>query len=151
MTSKIKCYTLFDITRTGVLNRNKPSVDEDYNSWLYKRNTQCNFDTILQALSLRGLPEIVEFPSKNVRKLNDNKFGYVISKYDLEIPVWSFVFEIQNITVYDNGSSNMGYLYEDCNKVPIIKCGTEFEKLGDFLDISEEFRNIYFEVLENEE
>ena len=54
MSYRIRCYTLFDITRTGVLNRKSPAMynPEELKSWEYKRNTQANYDTILQIINL---------------------------------------------------------------------------------------------------
>ena len=62
MSFTITCHTLFDITATGVVNRHRPVEDEEMHAWLYKRNTQCNFDTVLQAISLRSQPEIISAP-----------------------------------------------------------------------------------------
>ena len=70
MSYRISCYTLFDITQTGVLNRTKPNEGQDLAEWVQKRNTQCNFDTVLQVIALRSQPEIVNFPSKEVIKFN---------------------------------------------------------------------------------
>ena len=61
MSYTISCYTLFDITQTNVLNRHRPDMDKE---WLHKRNTQSNFDTIQQAISLRSQPEIVRTPER---------------------------------------------------------------------------------------
>ena len=71
MSIKIACYTLFDITQTGVLNRSKPAVDMDPEVWIYKRNTQCNFDTILQVISLRSQPEVIDLPVKKMVRFDE--------------------------------------------------------------------------------
>ena len=60
MSYTISCYTLFDITPTGVVNRSRPVVDEELIPWLHKRNTQCNFDTVLQGFQ----PEFEVTPEK---------------------------------------------------------------------------------------
>ena len=62
MSFRIECYTLFDITQTGVLNRSRPVDGQDLDQWVHKRNTQANFDTLLQIISLRSQPEIVSSP-----------------------------------------------------------------------------------------
>jgi hypothetical protein len=72
MSFKISCYTLFDITQTGVINRGKPGTDEDIDAWLVKRNTQCNFDTILQVISLRSQPEDISKPK--IKRIAINEF-----------------------------------------------------------------------------
>lgn len=152
MSFKISCYTLFDITSTGVLNRSKPDPDLDYNDWLLKRNTQCNFDTILQAISLRSQPEIVKNPELIKIKFDDQyEFGFLFEQQDNEeYNCWTFEFEIQHLSVFDTGISELGALYDDCDSIPMIKVGTEWEKLPEFLDTSDELKNIYFKITQYE-
>lgn len=146
----ITCYTLFDITSTGVINRGKP-VDQDMEEWIYKRNTQCNFDTVLQAISLRSQPEIHRLPKlRKIRFDTFDKFGFLFEqKGSEEYNSWSFDFTVQHPSVFNDGISELGALYSDCNNVPMIKCGTEWDKLDQFLNTSEELRNIYFEIANN--
>lgn len=151
MSFSVTCYTLFDVAYTGIINRSRPSVDEDPDVWLHKRNAQCNFDTILQVISLRSQPEVIRFPEP--MKINfkefDN-FGFLFEQIDDEdYPCWSFDFEIQHPSVFYDGISDLGSLYSDCDGVPMIKCGTEWDKLPSFLDTSDELRNIYFKVIDN--
>jgi hypothetical protein len=146
----VTCYTLFDITYTGVLNRHKPNVDEDLNNWTYKRNTQCNLDTIVQSISLRSQPENITKPVKTTVKFDkSSEFGFLFPE-DEEHNCWSFSFEIMHPRVFDDGKHELGALYNDCDGVPMIKCGTEWVKLPEFLDTSSELRNIYFKVVNNE-
>ena len=85
MSFTISCYTLFDITQTGTVNRNRPSLDEDENVWLHKRNTQCNFDTVLQAVSLRSQPEILNYPTQKKIKFDEfDNFGFLFEQQDDE-------------------------------------------------------------------
>lgn len=146
MSFKITCYTLFDITQTGVMNRSKPAEDEDFDEWLLKRNTQCNFDTILQVISLRSQPEISKIPEKiEVRFDEFTHFGFLYDQSDDEVyPVWKFEFEVQHPSVFENGRSELGALYQDCDEVPMIKCGTEWDKIPANLDTTAELRNIVF-------
>jgi hypothetical protein len=148
MSTKITCYTLFDITQTGVMNRSKPSLDQDTKVWTYQRNTQCNFDTILQVISLRSQPESISKPKKTNIKFDEfDKFGFLFEQVENEeYPCWKFTFEIQHKSVFDDGITELGYLYKDCDSVPMILCGTEYKNLLNFLDISPEHRNIYFGV-----
>lgn len=146
MNHRLTCFTLFDITNTGVLNRAKPSADQDYSQWAHKRNTQCNFDTILQAISLRAQPEVTKKPKKIDVKFSEiNYFGlaYKQNKKDT-YPCWTFDFEIHHSGVFEDGVSELGYLYKDCHGIPMIKCGTEYDKVSNFLDTSLDLRNIYF-------
>lgn len=147
MSFTLTCYTLFDITMTGVLSRHKPGADEDINMWLHKRNTQCNFDTVIQAISLRSQPELTRYPEKSLIKFDNDNFGFLFEQEENEeYPCWSFDFDIMHTSVFDNGITELGALYSDCNNVPMIKCSTEWDKLPGFLDTSDELRNIYFKV-----
>lgn len=144
MSHRIACYTLFDITKTGVLNRARPGADvTDNNDWFRKRNTQCNFDTILQVISLRAQPDVTKDPQMNMMDLDKSQhFGYMLK--DKNVPVWSFDFEIQHSSVFEDGIEELGALYKDCEGVPMIRCDSQWTKAGDTLDITSETRNIYF-------
>jgi hypothetical protein len=143
MSHRLACFTLFDITKTGVLNRARPSDDTVIDDWAYKRNTQCNFDTIIQVISLRSQPDVVTEPKKKVIKLDKNSnFGYTY--HNLELPVWSFDFEVHHSSVFEDGIEELGALYKDCTGVPMIKCGTEYDKISNILDSNNTTRNIYF-------
>jgi hypothetical protein len=146
MSFQITCYTLFDITQTGVLNRSKPAGQEITDDWILKRNTQCNFDTVLQAISLRSQPEIATYPVKiDIRFDEFENFGILFEQQENETyPCWKFDFNIQHPSVFANGVNELGALYGDCEGVPMIHCGTEWSKLPTFLDTSPELRNIYF-------
>jgi hypothetical protein len=152
MSYKITCFTLFDITYTGVINRSRPEVDADIDTWLYKRNTQCNFDTVQQAISLRSQPEIIRYPEKTNIKFNEfQNFGFLFENETTEdINCWSFDFEVQHPSVFADGLHELGALYTDCHGIPMIKCGSEWNKLPNFLDTTDELRNIYFTVYKNE-
>lgn len=148
MSFRITCYTLFDITQTGVLNRARPSSDENVEQWIYKRNTQCNFDTILQVISLRSQPEEITVPEKvEIRFDEFENFGFLFEQIENETyPCWKFNFDIQHPSVFDDGINELGALYRDCDGVPMIHCDTEWNKLPTFLDVSPELKNIYFVV-----
>jgi hypothetical protein len=75
----ITCYTLFDITHTNVLNRSKP-VGDNQQLWKVQRNSQANFDTILQCISLRGNPEILHYPHRVEDNTQQKIFGFLIEK-----------------------------------------------------------------------
>lgn len=148
MSRRICCYTLFDITRTGVLNRSKPS--EDYiGDWIYQRNTQCNFDTILQVISLRSQPEVVKNPTKELATSEDlENFGFLFNyEEDTEQYFWKFEFEVQHPSVFENGITDLGALYNDCNGVPMIVFKDQSDSLVSFLNANEDLKNIHFEVL----
>lgn len=148
MSHRIATYTLFDITQTGVMNRSKPTGD-NIDTWIYERNTQCNFDTLLQVISMRSQPELVKFPSKMILKEEDfDKFGFLYSKEEDKIKhFWRFEFDVQHSSVFENGIISLGSLYNDCDGVPMILCKDQFEKIPAFLDVTDELRNIYFELV----
>ena len=148
----IKCYTLFDITNTGVLHRKPPvNIDEvQLATWQLNRNRQVNFDTLLQVINLRSQPE--DTSTVITEKINFkefSKFGFLFEGEE-DQPMFSFTFSINHKNVFDDGITNLGALYSDCDGVPMIKIGTEWDKLPNFLDTSPELSNIYFEVLEDE-
>jgi hypothetical protein len=148
MSYTITCYTLFDITPTGVLNRHRPNDDVDIESWLHKRNTQCNYDTVIQAISLRSQPDVTRKPEKfKIRFDEFEDFGFLFEQgEDEEYACWSFDFEIHHPSVFNDGVSELGALYTDCANVPMIKTDTAWHRLPAFLDASDELRNIYFKV-----
>lgn len=148
MSYRITCYTLFDITQTGVVNRMKPNDTEDHSEWIHRRNTQCNFDTVVQAISLRSQPESITVPKKNeIRSSAFKNFGSSFrQEKNQAINTWNFDFEIHYEKVFDDGEHELGHLYTDCDRVPMILCGTEWNKLPVFLDTSLELRNIYFKL-----
>jgi len=152
MSFKLSCYTLFDITQTGVVHRSKPGPEDDPTVWLYKRNTQCNFDTILQVISLRSQPEDIEEPQLIKIKFTEfQNFGFLFDQNDdEEFNCWTFNFTVQHPSVFYDGITELGYLYADCDQVPMIKTKTSWDKLPAFLDCTDELRNIYFKVLQND-
>lgn len=151
MTTKIRCHTLFDITNTGVSNRRPPSnLDDDaLQRWNNDRNRQCNFDTVLQVISLRSQPENITAPHKEDFIFAEfEKFGFLFdASEDKTIPKWSFDFTVNYYSVFDDGITELGALYTDCDSVPMLTKLSEWDKLPNFLDISPELKNIYFEVL----
>ena len=151
MTTKIRCHTLFDITNTGVLNRRPPSnIDDDaLRRWNNDRNCQCNFDTVLQVISLRSQPEDITVPEKeDITFSGFQHFGFLFdSAEDKPVPKWAFDFTVNYYSVFDDGITELGALYTDCDSVPMLTKLNEWDKLPNFLDISPELKNIYFEVL----
>ena len=148
MSHRMRCYTLFDITLTGVLNRSKPA-DDDIQGWILKRNTQCNFDTILQVISLRSQPDKVTVPIR-VEMENDelDKFGFLFMMNEGSPSYcWRFEFEVHHSSVFENGIMPFGALYKDCEGVPMISCSNQLPGVTSFLDITSELQNIYFEAL----
>jgi hypothetical protein len=149
MKTLIRCHTLFDITGTGILNRKVPInlLPEKITEWEINRNRQTNLDTVIQVLSLRTQPEELTTPTKSIVSFkNDERFGFLFEEEE-DQSCWSFTFAIYYKHAYSDGVNELGGLYSDCEGVPMIKVGTEWDKLPNFLDTSPELRNIYFEVI----
>ncbi len=152
MSYRIRCYTLFDITRTGVLNRKPPInvLEQELLDWNTRRNSQCNYDTILQIINLRSQPEdSTDAVRKKINFKDFQNFGFLYEDEDDQY-CWQFDFTIFHKNVFNDGINELGALYDDCNGVPMIKNGTEWNKLSAFLDTSPELKNIHFEVMTNE-
>lgn len=149
MAHRIRCYTLFDITQTNVTARRAPLhyTSDEFIAWEKKRNTQCNYDTILQVISLRSQPEEVTKPVDSIINFKTfNNFGFLFDDEE-DQTCWSFDFTVTHQSVFNDGISELGALASDCDGVPMIKIGTEWQKLPNFLDSSPELKNIHFEVL----
>ena len=137
----VQCKCLFDITNTGVYQRHKP-VDLDIVKWTHSRNTQSNFDTVIQLISLRAQPIDIFMPEKSLVNLDElNIFGSKIKGKGL---MWSFQFKIEHADVFNDDTSKFGLLYQVCDHVPMILTPSCSAK-STFLDISVEYKNIHFE------
>lgn len=154
MSFKLKCYTLFDITRTGNVHRRPPvnGTIEQTKRWETSRNTQTNFDTIIQVLSLRSQPENITDPVQEIVVFDDSfdMFGFLFDNEDVAQSYWSFEMTIPHDKVYNDSNTELGNLLRDCDGVPMIKVGTEWDKLPNFLDTTPELKNIHFEVVNDE-
>ena len=150
---RLRCYTLFDIAHTGVTNRRTPLnlSESQVHQWNIDRNKQCNFDTILQAISLRSQPEQITKPTKiKVTEDNFENFGFLFEALSDRVSCWVFEFTVSHASVFNDGISELGALYVDCDSIPMINGLDEWNKLPSFLDTKLEMRNIYFEVISHE-
>jgi hypothetical protein len=146
---RIRCATLFDITKTDIGRRQFATVEDNikYNK---ERNQQINFETILQIISMRCQPEQITVPIKTKHVITETRWGYVYCKYKQKIPQWEFTFVVEQKDVFFNGINELGNLYSDADGVPMILRLEEWDKLSPQINISNELKNIHFEVLENE-
>ncbi len=130
---KIKCTTLFDITRTNVSNRRQ---------WLQitpeggqkERNQQSNFETVLQVISLRCQPENITDPVKG----NSGFWG--------KTKAWQFSFTIEQPAILLQDGDPVGVLKIDCEGVPMIVGLDEKSGLMPVLHHEGPMKNIHFEV-----
>jgi hypothetical protein len=100
---------MFDCTVTGVTGHYRPSqvpfTDrtgreiQDQRTWIKSRNQQRNWETLLQLIGLRCLPEEITEPRH-------------------ETNAWTFSFSVDTPAVL--GSNDFDSLYRDCQGVPMI-------------------------------
>lgn len=128
--AKIRCYTLFDCTATGIKGRNRhrglpvttaqAQVLTNEQQLALAMNQQRNWDTFLQILSLRTQPDILLEPLL----ITDP----AVIKVGLGWPAaraWMFEFVADRQDVFLLGSDSLGYLREDSQGVPMLKNLTE--------------------------
>lgn len=135
-----------------MLNRKAPSTysAEELKVWEHRRNTQANYDTVLQVISLRSQPEEnTETKEKIIKFKEFQHFGFLFDEEE-DQKCWYFDFTILHTKVFYDGIDELGSLHNDANGVPIIKTDSAWSKLPNFLDSSPELCNIYFEILRDE-
>ena len=148
---KIQCHTLFDITKTNVNSRRTGQESATNNSILNKqRSQQSNFETILQIIGMRSQPEDITDPEKSMESLGKNARWGTNYTNKMKVPVWRFTFVVEQPSVFHDGESELGNLIKDSHGIPIVTGLEEWSKLDKTIDVSNELRNIYFEVSRDE-
>lgn len=133
----INCYTLIDITCTGVV---RYGLDESSKK---KRKQQSNYETLLQVLGLRTQPMIVEEP-KLIQNANLREYSFG-DEYTGTQNVWVFKFSVEYVDVYLNNGDPVGALVRDLNQVPIISGLDETVKLPlPIFSTVYDYKNTYF-------
>jgi hypothetical protein len=133
---RIRCYTLFDITQTGITGHFKPSQIpfqdragnniNDLPAWNRSRNQQRNLETITQILQLRTQIFEVGIPVENN--------GY-----------WAFEYVVESDGIYQCGQDVFGILKQDCDGVPMLTGLNEKYTLTPTLTTDGSQQNIWFE------
>lgn len=144
---RIKCSTLFDITRTNLNNRRRFLDQEPDSELQFKINQQTNFETLLQIISMRSQPEDITDPVQSTVNLSGkHEWG---KKYPntKNVPCWNFSFTIHHSAVFKKDENELGNLLDDCESVPMITGLGEWSGLGPRLHTDPEFKNIIFSVL----
>jgi len=123
----IDCYTLVDITRTGVVAYYRDGMPmflddadqiiNDESSWIRSRNQQRNYETLIQVISLRAQPVYLEDP-KRLRKQNLSLYEFS-DKEGIQ-DLWRFSFSAEQPDVYKQGSKSLAALEQDSENIPII-------------------------------
>jgi hypothetical protein len=138
---RLRCYTYFDITPTGIKSHFKASqipvktttgfTINNMQDWHHARNQQRNWETINQIISLRTLPVDITYPV--TVEDNGNK-------------IWEFEFTVEQPTAIQLGTDDLGALYYDCNGVPML---TNLDETNQSSDVLLPKTNIVFEPAHN--
>jgi len=123
--SIITCYTLFNIPDRG------------------NRSTIRNWNTLIQTLSLRTQPNIINFPTCEKLDLRQTNFGSKYKYSGITADVWSFSFSAENILLYANDDDPIGELIKDSNLVPMMDHNNIIVSPKCLVPVGE-FCNIYY-------
>ena len=139
MSQHLICHCLCDITQTDVRGRFRPDSMPmqdrtgqwicDQDSWLRARNQQRNFETLIQIISLRTLPEAFDVPSRSDHG-------------------WRFGFQIPTLASVAWGADPVGALKYDADGVPMITGLGEPPGLGAEIRTYGPDINVWFDVLD---
>lgn len=138
---KIKCITLFDITKTNVSNRRQLLEHLPFNE--KQRKQQSNFETLLQIISLRSQPENISEPIHT--SIDFDLWGSAY-RFKKSSNAWTFDFTVNQNSTYKNNEDDLHYLKLDCDGVPMAIDLDESTALISTLSFSDEHKNIHFEV-----
>lgn len=124
----VTVFTLFDITKTGVLkvyNGEIPAFMDDADQlvrnrteWDQSRNQQRNWEVIMQIISMRAQPIMLENPVKVADyKIAELGMG---SALGTKQTVWITSFATDHADVYATASDPVGTLKQESMYVPMI-------------------------------
>ncbi len=136
MMNTFTCYTLVDITQTGVIR--------DVAGKELERNQQRNWETVLQCIGLRAQPIDVHMLHGPVHSahMDNYEFGEM---YTGTHNVWAFHFLVEHPGVFARDTDPLYYLNESFNEVPIITYLTETARfLLPIFYTDGAIKNIYF-------
>jgi hypothetical protein len=132
----ITIYTLFDITYTGVLRSydslkpvfvdNAGQKVSDRSQWGRSRNQQRNWETLVQLISLRAQPVLLESP-RIIPSADLPSLGLGVN-YNSPQTIWSVRFATEHPGVYTLGDDELGQLKIESQRVPMITGLTETVK-----------------------
>jgi hypothetical protein len=132
---KFSCFTLFDITATGVTGHYKqsriPFNDQSgaeistESTWNHARNQQRNWETIQQVISLRTQINNATPPVKQEQG-------------------WYFEFETDTPDVFGTQDNPVTILVQDADLVPMLIGLLEHKKAGPTLHTQGPRQNIWF-------
>lgn len=146
------CYTLIDITKTGVVSKFRGEIpmfldDADQivkseKDWNRSRNQQRNLETIIQIIGLRAQPIYLETSKLENAQLDLYNFS---PNYTSQHNVWSFKFNVEHASVF---GPDLEALSQDLNGIPCITGLKESVKLPiNMFETSGSNINTYFKFL----
>ena len=97
----ITCYTLFDIPDRG------------------NRSMIRNWNTVVQTLSLRTQPIIIDFPTVIQDNIKKYSFGKQYKNLGL-VDIWTFTFTAEKLMLYATDDDPIGSLIDDSSMIPMI-------------------------------
>jgi hypothetical protein len=103
------CFTLVDITATGVTKNNDT----------LERNQHRNWETVLQTIGIGAQPLELQLPRVIESNLDYLEFGEF---YQGTHKVWAFGFAVEHNGVFLKGTDEVGRLKEFFSQIPVI-CG----------------------------
>ena len=136
MMNTFTCYTLVDITQTGVIR--------DHAGRELERNQQRNWETVLQCIGLRAQPIDIHAMHGPIEAedLGSYEFGEMFTG---KHRVWAFHFVVEHPGVFARGNDPLYYLNESVDEVPVITYLTETARfLLPIFYTSGPIKNIYF-------
>lgn len=116
---------------------------------LKRRSQQSNFETVLQIIGMRSQPEDITDPEKTMESLSTGNWGTEY-RAKTKIPVWKFTFTVSQQEVFSDDGNELGKLIQDCVDIPMIVGLDEWVKIHKTINVTEQYRNIYFEVTNDE-
>ena len=144
---QITVYTLFDITKTGIVRRFKPetlpvtkkglslTTEEEYN---FARKQQSNYEVLIQILSLRTQVHDIsdsKVVNKDIKQYNFDK------RYKGKHNIWSFTYYVEHTDALERNANPIGVLLQDCHNLPML---TDLNETISDKYIDCENPNIYF-------
>lgn len=144
---KIRCTTLFDITKTGV-GRRQSATKEAFINENKCRSQQINFETLIQIVSMRCQPENITDPRRVTTELHDNRWG--IKYHSTQNAAWEFTFTTYHRDVFSNEISKLGNLLSDSEGVPMLTKLDETQALISRLITHGDYKNIHYEIVEDD-
>jgi hypothetical protein len=146
---KIECFTLFDITATGVNNSRSPEsfpwmtrggiLVKDNKDLVQARNQQRNWDTLLQLIGMRTQSFEIETP-KLLEATDHTSLPVPVS----DQRVWYFAFSVENPQQWLLDDDYYHWLKNDSDCVPMIVGLTETPGLDPYIIVQGSQTNLWF-------